>query len=327
MSTILILHSDKIIAQGLELFIVNNTEHQVRTTNLYSKSLDSANFLQQLGETFVILAEGKLLDSDKCQQITKLDRAKLILCDLPANLDSLLLALNHNSSYISLEHNDPQSIILAITCVLMGSVFVCSQAKHQLNKQEEILTLLINDFEAKFSQQIEANQQRIDASFRTYSQDLINQYQTLTQNLEVIEAASVNLTQAKISNSVSHLVKHAAHKKAVSDWTTMGRLGVYLMGAMTMTFISGFFTRSYFDYRYSNSGLSNQDTALLEWVKSDRGKLARDLVQWNSRGLTRKGRTRICEQEAAELNITLKLEGQSVAEGWCVLWMTPPQKR
>ncbi|MDJ0592798.1 MAG: hypothetical protein QNJ72_22885 [Pleurocapsa sp. MO_226.B13] len=133
MSTILILHSDKIIAQGLELFIVNNTEHQVRTTNLYSKSLDSANFLQQLGETFVILAEGKLLDSDKCQQITKLDRAKLILCDLPANLDSLLLALNHNSSYISLEHNDPQSIILAITCVLMGSVFVCSQAKHQLN--------------------------------------------------------------------------------------------------------------------------------------------------------------------------------------------------
>ena len=132
MSTILILHSDRIIARGLELYIADNTEHQVRTTNLYSKSLDSANFLQQLGETFVILAEGKLLDSDKCKQIAKLDRARLILCDLPANLDSLLLALNHNSSYTSLEYNELQNITLAISCALVGSVFVCSQAKQQL---------------------------------------------------------------------------------------------------------------------------------------------------------------------------------------------------
>lgn len=233
-----------------------------------------------------------------------------------ANKDEVMSLLEFKEEQ-QLDKNDP----------LWAFLLKFKTIENSVNKQEEILTLLINDFEAKFSQQIEANQQRIDASFRTYSQDLINQYQTLTQNLEVIEVASVNLTQAKISNSVSHLVKHAAHKKAVSDWTTMGRLGVYLMGAMTMTFISGFFTRSYFDYRYSNSGLSNQDTALLEWVKSDRGKLARDLVQWNSRGLTQKGRIRICEQEAAELNITLKLEGQSVAEGWCVLWMTPPQKR
>lgn len=233
-----------------------------------------------------------------------------------ANKDEVMSLLEFREEQ-QLDKNDP----------LWAFLLKFKTIENSVNKQEEILTLLIDDFEAKFSQQIEANQQRIDASFRTYSQDLINQYQTLTQNLEVVEAASVNLTQAKISNSVSHLVKYAAHKKAVSDWTTMGRLGVYLMGVMVMAFSSGFFTRSYFDYRYSNSGLSNQDTALLEWAKSDRGKLARDLIQWNSRGLTQKGKTRICEQEAAELNITLKLEGQSVDEGWCVLWMLPPQER
>ena len=51
--------------------------------------------------------------------------------------------------------------------------------ENSVNKQEEILKLLIAGFEAKFKQQIEENQQRIDASFRIYSQDLINQYQTL----------------------------------------------------------------------------------------------------------------------------------------------------
>jgi hypothetical protein len=199
--------------------------------------------------------------------------------------------------------------------------------ENSVNKQEEILSLLIKDFETKFSQQIEDNQQRIDASFRTYSQDLINQYQTLTKSLEVTEAASINLTQAKVSSSVSQLVKHAAHEKAVHDWIAMSRLGVYLMGAMIVAFVCGVFTRSYFDYRYSNSGLSNQDTALLEWAKSERGKLAQNLTEWNSRGLTKKGKTYICEQEAAKLNVTLKLEGQTVNNGWCVLWITPPERR
>lgn len=199
--------------------------------------------------------------------------------------------------------------------------------ENSVNKQEEILKLLIAGFEAKFKQQIEENQQRIDASFRIYSQDLIDQYQTLTKNLEVTEAASINLTQAKISSSVAKMVKHAAHEKAVHDWIAMSRLGIYILIPMIITTAGGWFARSYFDYRYSNSGLSNQDTALLHWSKSDEGKLAQNLIEWNSRGLTYKGKTRICEQEAANLNVTLKLEGKSVNQGWCVLWMFPPEQR
>ena len=79
--------------------------------------------------------------------------------------------------------------------------------ENSVNKQEQILNLLIAGFEAKFEQQIDANQQRIDTSFRTYSKDLINQYQALTDNLQTVEEASLNLTQAKISGSVSKLVR------------------------------------------------------------------------------------------------------------------------
>ena len=199
--------------------------------------------------------------------------------------------------------------------------------ENSVNKQEQILNLLINDFEAKFEQQIDVNQQRIDTSFRTYSQDLINQYQALTNNLQTVEEASLNLTQAKISGSVAKLVRHAAHTKAVSDWLAMSRLGLYILIPMIFAGVGGWFARSYVDYRYSNSGLSNGDTALLHWAKSDEGKLAQNLADWNSRGLTTKDKTLICEQEAANLDVTLTLEGKTVSSGWCALWVRPADKR
>ena len=199
--------------------------------------------------------------------------------------------------------------------------------ENAVNKQEQILSLLIDGFKAKFEQQINANQQRLDTSFRIYSQDLINQYQALTDNLQTVEEASLNLTQAKISGSVAKLVRHAAHTKAVGDWLAMSRLGLYILIPMIFAGVGGWFARSYVDYRYSNSGLSNGDTVLLHWAKSDEGKLAKNLATWNSRGLTTKGKILICEQEAANLDVTLTLEGKTVNSGWCALWIRPADKR
>lgn len=130
---LLLLHQDKIIAQGLQAFLTNTSNYEVRLVNNYSQCLESANFLQKLGSAFVILVEGQLLDTVKCAQLTQLDQARLILCDRPAQQNSLLLALNCNSSYISLEHNDPQNLILVISCALIGGVFICPQAKKKLN--------------------------------------------------------------------------------------------------------------------------------------------------------------------------------------------------
>ena len=130
---LLLLHKDKIIAQGLQAFLTSTSNYEVRLVNNYSQCLESANFLQKLGSAFVILVEGQLLDTVKCAQLTQLDQARLILCDRPAQQNSLLLALNCNSSYISLEHNDPQNLILVISCALIGGVFICPQAKKKLN--------------------------------------------------------------------------------------------------------------------------------------------------------------------------------------------------
>ncbi|MBW4536471.1 MAG: hypothetical protein KME09_21275 [Pleurocapsa minor HA4230-MV1] len=130
---LLLLHQDKIIAQGLQAFLTSTSNYEVRLVNNYFQCLESANFLQKLGLAFVIIVEGQLLDTIKCGQLTQLDQARLILCDRPTQQNSLLLALNCNSSYISLEHNDPQNLILVISCALIGGVFICPQAKKKLN--------------------------------------------------------------------------------------------------------------------------------------------------------------------------------------------------
>lgn len=199
--------------------------------------------------------------------------------------------------------------------------------ENAVSKQEDILNLIINEFDGKLKQQLHSNQQKIDTSYRTYSQDLLNQYKNLTENLKTAEESSINLTNTKIASSVDALVQKAAYKKAISNWLAMSRLGIYIFIPAILTFISGWLGRSYFDYRYSNSGLSNQDTALLEWVRSDEGKLARDLMNWNKRGLTTKGRSLICESEAQKLDLTLKKEGESVKAGWCALWVKSPDRR
>ena len=142
MSNILLFHSDSIIAQGLKIYLSGIIEHQINIADSYSECLDSANFLNQLEEKFVVVAEGKSLDSDKCAQLAQLEQARLILCDRgaypsgnrPNCQNSLILALNCNSSYISLEHNDPKNLILAIQCAFVGSVFICPEAKKKLNR-------------------------------------------------------------------------------------------------------------------------------------------------------------------------------------------------
>jgi len=134
MAHILICHTDSIIVRGLEAFLSSSGKYQIYTANNYLNGIKSASFLQELGETFVLIAEGKILDSEKCRQLAEFDRAKLILCDRKADHNSLLLALNCNSSYISLEHNEPHNLALAVQCAFVGSVFICPQVKKQLSQ-------------------------------------------------------------------------------------------------------------------------------------------------------------------------------------------------
>ena len=133
MSSILICHTDRIIVRGLETFLSSISKHQIYTANNYLDCLNSVKFLQELGETFVLIVEGGRLEPRR----RGIERRRDPRHDRRPRLDrhdSLLLALNCNSSYISLEHNDPDNFALAVQCAFIGSVFICPQVKQKLNQ-------------------------------------------------------------------------------------------------------------------------------------------------------------------------------------------------
>lgn len=132
--TIVIAHSSSIVAEGIQAFLANVYQGNISIYNNYYACLNATKFLQSLEESFVVIIEGTMLDAAKYEELAKHDKAALILCDLTVVQSSLLLALNSSGSYISLEDNDPQKLLLAAQCAIAGCVFICPQAKKTLER-------------------------------------------------------------------------------------------------------------------------------------------------------------------------------------------------
>lgn len=129
---VLILSQDEITSFGLQNFLTE-AGYRVSLVNNYSQCLDTAKFLDKLSAPFLILAQTQLVDAQKCQTLVSFTGSSLILCEQPVTQASLLLALNYNSSYISLECTDPQHLLLAVQSAFLGCVFICPKAKQLLN--------------------------------------------------------------------------------------------------------------------------------------------------------------------------------------------------
>jgi predicted lipid carrier protein YhbT len=73
----------------------------------------------------------------------------------------------------------------------------------------------------------------------------------------------------------------------------------------------------------SPSSLSASDAQLLKWAKSKEGRLAQNLVEWNSDYLE----NRRCTQEVQDLGVELTVGDRVATSGYCVLWVVPPDQR
>lgn len=69
--------------------------------------------------------------------------------------------------------------------------------------------------------------------------------------------------------------------------------------------------------------LNAQDVQTLKWAKSEKGKLAKDLTEWNADNL----KNRQCTKEVQELGVELIINDKVVTYGYCFLWVEPPSKR
>ena len=161
-----------------------------------------------------------------------------------------------------------------------------------------------------------------------FKQELTNEIIGLKKQITSMAEVAAPLVESKITSLAERVIAQSSFNKAVHDYIAMSRLIVGVVITLAAGIGLGYFYRAYTDYRYSdNSGLAKEDVELLSWAKSAEGQFSRNLHQWNSEGLTKKGKQRICETDTQELGVNLRVQGRKTSGGWCVLWTIPPEQR
>ena len=69
--------------------------------------------------------------------------------------------------------------------------------------------------------------------------------------------------------------------------------------------------------------LSLEEASALQWVKSDDGQLAKNIMEWNGDYL----KSGQCETDVHSLGVTLSVNNSKAEKGFCILWIKPFSER
>ncbi len=123
----------------------------------------------------------------------------------------------------------------------------------------------------------------------------------------------LNITDKRSSRSMRSLIPASAIL-----------LGTFCLGMFTgitvPPWVQGQLGGGYSDVSYSD--LTNDQRATLNWAMSKEGKYARKIMEWNKGYLGSK-----CEQDVQQLGVKLTYGTQERTNGFCVVWVKPPDKR
>ncbi len=123
----------------------------------------------------------------------------------------------------------------------------------------------------------------------------------------------LNITDKRSSRSMRSLIPASAIL-----------LGTFCFGMFTgitvPPWVQGQLGGGYSDVSYSD--LTNDQRADLNWAMSKEGRYARNIMEWNKGYLGSK-----CEQDVQQLGVKLTYGTQERDNGFCVVWVKPPEKR
>jgi hypothetical protein len=140
--------------------------------------------------------------------------------------------------------------------------------------------------------------------------------------LELCEGQIVRRQEAAISEAAASLIRQAHRQELTSFWQRIVPGSVAAAVVLAVGFVGGMTVPSFLKGGYvAGERLTADDAALLRWAKSQEGRQARDLYEWNQDYLP------VCQQDVKNLGVTLSLGGRKVSSGFCALWVEPVSKR
>ena len=133
--------------------------------------------------------------------------------------------------------------------------------------------------------------------------------------------------QAQVARAVTELVQHTRQEQF---YGTMGALARTIAPAMLGVFVSiGVGVVGTLQYHrlvmrtlIGNGKLTPSQYSALTWAESEEGKYAKKLTEWNQGYLGKS-----CREDAKNMGLKLNFGSRKVTEGFCVLFVAPPDKR
>ena len=148
----------------------------------------------------------------------------------------------------------------------------------------------------------------------------------INKTLASYERVAVEKQEGQIAEAVNSLVRQTELRRVATSagslvvaagilLTTLG-IGA-LMGWMGLLWSQGGFAPG------EAVHLTLEQAETLRWATSTEGKFARNLMKWNSDGLTNLE----CKKDVRRLGVTLEVAGRPATSGFCTIWVEPLEKR
>lgn len=148
----------------------------------------------------------------------------------------------------------------------------------------------------------------------------------INKTLASYERVAVEKQEGQIAEAVNSLVRQTELRRVATSagslvvaagilLTTLG-IGA-LMGWMGLLWSQGGFAPG------EAVHLTQEQAEALRWATSGEGRFARNLMRWNSDGLTNLE----CKKDVKRLGVTLEVAGRPSISGFCTIWVEPVEKR
>jgi len=141
--------------------------------------------------------------------------------------------------------------------------------------------------------------------------------------LATLRETAVKEQEVAISQAIANIIKNKQHQESQGYWKAISLPFIgFCAGMLMIGLAAGMVSGLAIAKLFLPTTLNAQAARDLEWVASDNGKLARNLVDWNRDIL------KTCLQDQQNLKDALIiLKGRYVTKGLCALWVLPETQR
>jgi hypothetical protein len=148
-------------------------------------------------------------------------------------------------------------------------------------------------------------------------------HQQVMTDLKGYEKAASRGIEARLADAVQEIIRKAKASQKEPQWKVF-----FSAGAMTLLVLfAGVFAGTQWEKQgqaiaRQQGNLTIEEAQALDWALSPQGQYAQQLLLWND---SIQGGE--CQAQVKKLGIRLRYGGLTANNGFCFLWVVPPEKR